>query len=166
MRRLVLSPFIIVTVLGWVILSFLAACATERSPVDEEPQIFFEFHGYRDSPVFSLRVLGRGEVTFIGIKGTRVLGETKTRVSEEKARGWIRLLVERGALEARERPAFAPFIHSDWARLTIVADGKRNSYRFDGWNRAQPRIQALGTMIRDLDVFKKWVNERDQNRSL
>jgi hypothetical protein len=161
-RKGIVSPLLFgVVVLGCSLIA-LVACSSAQPLPKPEPGILFEFHGYNRGDtrtVFSLAVFEDGEILFTGINKTRVLGEARARVSQEKVREWIRSLVERGALDARERPAFAPFIHSDWVRLTIVADGRRNSYRFDGWNRAHPRIQILDAMIRELDVLKKWVHE-------
>jgi hypothetical protein len=140
----------------------LSGCALAQPTLDRQPVFIFDHHGHNRGDggiVFSLSLFEDGAVVFEGKNRTRISGETRAAVPPEKVQEWLKALVNEGVLDVRERPTYAPPPDADWSRVTIVANGQRNSYRFHGWNRTAPRIQILQKMLDDIDVLKKWVNE-------
>lgn len=128
-----------------------------RIELTTNPVITIEYHGAnrgRGATEFSLRLAANGTVIFEGRYRTRITGQAKSKVDQEKVERWTQLLVKDGALDRSDSPLE---LDVAWYLLTINSNGKINTFRFNGTNKHNATVSVVSEIFEEVQVFERWV---------
>jgi hypothetical protein len=141
-------------------LPIIGGYAAADPSIKDEPVMVFEFHGAnrgRGSTEFILSVFASGTVGFEGMNLTHVTGKAFTKVGSHRVAEWLQALVDNGVLERPQRPDYVAPPGAEWYRLTVSANGRRSSFVFHGWNTSLPLVRVLDSIMKEIDVLRRWV---------